>query len=1153
MIRIIIKYILRIIVLYLSLNIGNLYAQHVDNLRYKFLYSATDTVFIIDTLSIVPGSVLLQKGDTVISEYYLDVAKAILILPKVSTDTLKITYRVFPYNFSKPYYHKQPDTTLLKENTPIFISPIGTREQNEENTLTTNGSISRGFSIGNNQDVYMNSSLNLQIHGDLTDDIKVEASISDQNIPLQPDGYTQQIQDFDKVYIKLYNETNSLQAGDFEVWDKNGHFLKYYKKAQGLKYTTTPQYWNSSQYHQASFAGSKGKYCRKQFNGVEGNQGPYKLTGCNEELYIIVLSGSETVYLEERKLTRGQDMDYVIDYNTGEITFTPRRMITKDSRITVEFEYSEKNYARFLFTGNNEVSYNKSVTRVNYFMESDSKNQPNQINLDQKNKTILRNAGDNPAYIESAVRDSSFDINIPYYLKKDTLVYSTIYTIYVHSPQKTDSLYRVSFSYTGKGKGDYVIDLTGYNGKIYRWIAPNLDGSQNGDFMPVYEIAKPESKRFMEISNTSQLTPSTKTDIVFAYSDYDKNTFSDKNNHDNKGNAVAVGVEQILLKKHETNILSLKNYNSFINKHYTAEGNFRNVEFNRQWNVGQSTGKYHEYFTSGECLVNLKLWQHTYGLDILNKEQAYTGYRNRINGNLKYKGFGYNYVNSVMQSKDTNSTSVFYATQNTVYKKIKKITVGYTNAQEINLRKTLQKILSPQAEKFYSNKVFMEKTDTGKWNFTSYALSRSDFMPDTSLNTFTKVSISKELNASVALQSNVSHTFSGMAHYRTLEILDTTRLNVPVEKTFTSSADHQIQFLKRLFRVTTSIEKGAGLEAKKQFIYIPVPEGQGTHYWSTQTDYNKNSLPDINEFEVPRFPGQANYIRTLIPTHEYIRALFGTFNQSIYITPSYVLKRNTIPEKIVYALSSMFSYSNEYKTTRKDMLYLFSPYYFHKDNNDLIHRVNSIRNTVWINRTGAKWGVSHIYLKNNHKNITVYGLEQRSLMEHTLTLRLSLTQTLTYLPEAATGIKTALYESQVFTNKNYTIRYYSTKQKIAWQPSAYYVNENWVALQKSHNTLPDNETLGKWTIGNESRVSHPQYGSVSANVQFTRIKYPHPLQTAIANVLTEGLMPGNNVTWQLIASREIIKKLFLQLSYDGQKSASAKAIHIGTVRLSAFF
>ena len=49
---------------------------------------------------------------------------------------------------------------------------------------------------------------------------------------------------------------------------------------------------------------SKGKYTTQSFNGDEGNQGPYKLRGRNGENYIVVLSGTEKLFLNGVKLER---------------------------------------------------------------------------------------------------------------------------------------------------------------------------------------------------------------------------------------------------------------------------------------------------------------------------------------------------------------------------------------------------------------------------------------------------------------------------------------------------------------------------------------------------------------------------------------------------------------------------------------------------------------------------------------------------------------------------------------------------------------------------------------------------------------------------------------------------------------------------------
>ena len=76
--------------------------------------------------------------------------------------------------------------------------------------------------------------------GKLDDNLFVSAVITDQNIPYQPEGNTQQIRDFDNVFIKLYNDKFDLTVGDIVLQqpENAGYFLRYFKNIQGAQFVT---------------------------------------------------------------------------------------------------------------------------------------------------------------------------------------------------------------------------------------------------------------------------------------------------------------------------------------------------------------------------------------------------------------------------------------------------------------------------------------------------------------------------------------------------------------------------------------------------------------------------------------------------------------------------------------------------------------------------------------------------------------------------------------------------------------------------------------------------------------------------------------------------------------------------------------------------
>src|SRR5690606_8236169 len=226
---------------------------------------------------------------------------------------------------------------------------------------------------------------------------------------------------------------------------------------------------------------------KTSFNGQEGNQGPYKLVGPGGELYVLIISGSERVYVNGLLLERGEDKDYVIDYNAGEVRFNPTFPITSEMRIVVEYQYTDRKYTRFTGFGGGNYKDDKLEVGAYYYIESDSKNQPLQQNLSEEQVQILQEAGDNPDLMTapSAVADTYSDNKILY--KKELYEEQEIF-VFSNNPE--DELFFVKFSYVGENQGSYVIiDNTAIN-RIFEFVPP-VNGVPQGNYEPVIRLFAP--------------------------------------------------------------------------------------------------------------------------------------------------------------------------------------------------------------------------------------------------------------------------------------------------------------------------------------------------------------------------------------------------------------------------------------------------------------------------------------------------------------------------------------------------------------------------------------------------------------------------------------------------------------------------------------
>ena len=165
---------------------------------------------------------------------------------KISNDSLELEYEKnqYPKFLTKEYFYLDKKNIVSNNDNINKLYKISSSNIQEKQMLfdglESSGSISRGFNIGNNQNSVLNSELDLQISGKLSEKIYLKASIQDANIPLQDNGYSQRLDEFDQIFIELISDDWRIRAGDIDLKNSNSYFGKFEKRIQGLNFSVSP-------------------------------------------------------------------------------------------------------------------------------------------------------------------------------------------------------------------------------------------------------------------------------------------------------------------------------------------------------------------------------------------------------------------------------------------------------------------------------------------------------------------------------------------------------------------------------------------------------------------------------------------------------------------------------------------------------------------------------------------------------------------------------------------------------------------------------------------------------------------------------------------------------------------------------------------------
>ncbi|MCK5086193.1 MAG: hypothetical protein KAQ90_01675, partial [Melioribacteraceae bacterium] len=264
-----------------------------------------DNIYKISTNNIVPLSESLTLGNKVLKtgDYIFNYRSGHFNLSDSFiyslSDTIYLSFRTVLIDLKNEYSRRSLIVQYDEQiNDSIRIIKNDLRTLSSESIfgsgINQSGSISRGFTIGSNQDFRVNSGLRLQFSGKLSDDLEIVAALTDENVPIQAEGTTERLEELDKVFIKVKHKNAAATFGDFEMTNRVGEFGRLNRKMVGLEGELFTDPINGK----VVLAGSKGKFNTNQFLGIDGNQGPYRLQGINNEQAIIIIAGTETVYID---------------------------------------------------------------------------------------------------------------------------------------------------------------------------------------------------------------------------------------------------------------------------------------------------------------------------------------------------------------------------------------------------------------------------------------------------------------------------------------------------------------------------------------------------------------------------------------------------------------------------------------------------------------------------------------------------------------------------------------------------------------------------------------------------------------------------------------------------------------------------------------
>lgn len=1141
-----------------------------------------DTAILLSHEFIVPGtySLALDTGEVLVEvlDYTLDTRWGVLRLSptlrvRLAADTsrshsVRLTYNYHPIRLPREYYRRRlvtiVDSTgerreVAQERTDLTAASIFGKN------FQRSGSIVRGLTVGSNRDLTLQSGLRLQFSGNITDDVEVLGALTDEQTPIQPEGNTQTLREVDNIFMEIRSPVATGTFGKFVATNITGEYMDFSRKLQGVKGVARYGKFGTTEIVAAL---APGKFRTQEILGRERDQGPYRLTGQNNDQNIVVIAGTERVFIDGVEMVRGESNDYVIDYSTAEIFFQTRRPITGSSRIAVDFEYADRQFSRsFISMMNTGHLFDSALTiTAGFIREADNPDATIDITLSDQDRTLLAGAGSDrmKAIRSGAVFVGRADTVSGFYIRIDTLINGLPDSVFRYSPDDPAAVYDVVFSVAPDGRGDYRYIAFGQ----YEYVGKGL-----GIYLPVVYLPMPELRQVAALSLRMRPIGGLSVGVEAALSSTSMNRFSNDPLANPNGLAFTAFADG---RRDTLNIggasigggrFSLQA--QYVSAEFQTVERLGEVEFSSRWNVRSRPGETRDDFF---ILVDTLIYSPIRRLELLAS-----------NGLLR-QGSSFNSLRQEYTARFLGDTSLPSADY--TFELITTDTLG--GARNGNWQKQRGGIsydlgaLTPGVRFEYEQRVDRagsSLTDTlypGSFRFleagpelqvdlpfmTTLARARyrledsvrfdsaagdGRFLRDGHAQTYT---IRGELRGVRDLSSTIDFTYRIRRYDSVIFVDPRNRLD---NSTVLARSQTRWNGFDRGLDLDALYEVQTEQAARLQRLFVRVPLGQGEYIW---VDIDSNNRQTEGEFRLA-LSGEGEYVRIDIPTEQLFPVIDLRTSIRLRVHPRQLFTAGTPLGDLLAPVTTETYLRLEEKSQSPDEsdIYLLRLSRFQNDSSTLVGN-STIQQDINLFESNPEYSFRLRYLGRDGLTRLVSTIERTENIERSLRVRWQPTFDIGVQLDLASN-RGMLRSTDTSSGRTFDLTSLSATNDFSYRPERS-LELGWILkLSTSEDVLPLVPRITRLNTNAIRAVySIETRGRLRAELERTNVSGRNVSGDAFSlpYQLTDGYAIGNTWTGRITLEYRFGANIQASLTYTGRSQPpSMRTIHIGQAEVRAFF